>query len=62
MGSTSDVQLGQRLAFFEIIEQHIGHSRVAGGGGGISRFTCRTTRNTEKEMIRKLNTLLMNRP
>jgi len=61
-GTISDVQLGHRLAFLEIIDLHSGHSRVAGGGGGDNRFTCRITRNTQKAMIRNVTTLLMNRP
>ena len=40
-GTISEVQCGQRWAFFETIMWHIGHSRVAGGGGGgEKRLTC----------------------
>lgn len=53
---------GGKLALREIIERHSGHSRVCGGGGGAMRLICRTTRNTENEMIEDGIALLTNRP
>jgi len=54
-GTTSDVQLGHRVALSEMAEKHFGQSRVFATGGE-TRLICLTTRKIENETIKNVTT------
>ena len=64
---SSDVQFGQRNALIEIVEKQNGHSFVVGAAGvaglaGASLFAARIIMKMTKATIKKLITLLRNKP
>ena len=66
-GSSSEVQLGQRLALIGISVRQNGHSLVVGSSGGASSSRLRLfmpliSINTAKATIRKLTILLKKTP